>query len=263
MFIDRFSVRHRVPIPLYIRLAMRRAIRCVPDVLVRPLDTSINTAFVVGCGHSGTTLVAAKLGRLEACFLPGWETSFFLPDQGLYWSKAAFGTLLKIARHSGKQLVLEKTPKHVHCINRIRRLLPQAKFLVVTRNPIDTCSSLYRRVGDLDEAIERWNLDNRATLQLVGDPAALWIRYEDLTENPELVFSIAAKFIGAEWHPDALAEGPTPFSVDAEDPTFRIRALQVTEIVSRRSENDVGDLTENQIETIRVRTQHLARKIGY
>ena len=127
MWVDRYSVEHRLPLQKWLRVQARRAVRGLPDTLIAPLETRLETAFVVGCGHSGTTLLAAKLGRLSGCFLPGWETGAFLPDRGLYWSKAAFGTILRTAETTDARVVLEKTPKHVHCAARIRRLLPRAK----------------------------------------------------------------------------------------------------------------------------------------
>lgn len=263
MPIDRFSVQHRVSWPKFIGDHLRRLLRGFPDPLVRPFAPSLSTAFVVGCGHSGTTLLAAKLGRLAGCFVPGWETSIFLPDHGLAWSKAAFGALLKSAETSGHQVILEKTPKHVHCASRIRRLLPAARFLVMTRNPLDTCASLFERFGDLDYAIERWSLDNTAAAALVRQNGALHIRYESLTTAPTVEFARAAEFLGLTWDDAALGPGGTVFAQAAAEGNMVRRALEVAAPVVSRNGLWRQRLSALQGEQVRVATRDLAARLGY
>lgn len=263
MWIDPYSVEHRRPLGSYLRLRVRRAIRGLIDPFVTPIDTTLDTAFVVGCGHSGTTLLAAKLGRLAGCHLPGWETKIFLPDQGLYWSKAAFSALVKTAETTGRKTILEKTPKHVHCTERILRLLPGARFLVVTRNPLDNCASLLERFGSLDEAIERWNMDNSAALEVLRRPAALQVRYEDLVGSPEQIFARAAKFIGLDWQSSALVAGETPFSREVADANMILRAEQVARAVEPKAGDWRKRLTVSQAETVFSRTQKIAMQLGY
>jgi len=260
---DRYAVEHRVGWRQFIERRLRRAVRTLPDPLVGPLTTPLAVGFVVGCGHSGTTLLAAKLGRLPGCFLAGWETSIFLPDHGLIWSKAAFGTLLKSAQAAGHRVLLEKTPKHVHCTARIRRLLPQARFLVMMRNPLDTCASLWERFGDLDYAIERWCLDHAAVLALGGDPAALCLRYESLTTAPGVEFRRAALFLGLPWDEAALAAGATAFAPEATEENMARRAVEVAAAIVPRHGLWRQRLTEPQAAQVRRRTRALARQLGY
>lgn len=263
MWVDRYAVEHRRPWHEWARVRTRRLIRGLPDALVTPFETNLDTAFVVGCGHSGTTLLAAKLGRLAGCFLPGWETGAFLPDRGLYWSKAAFGTILRTAEAAGGRVVLEKTPKHVHCAARIRRLLPRAKFLVVVRNPVDTCGSLLQRFGDLQAVIERWNMDNAAALSLLDGPASLLVRYEDLTARAEGTFAQAAAFIGLDWDPAALGPGTTAFSTDSPDRNMALRAAQVARGVHAAAEGWRDRLSAAQSGQIENDTAAIARRLGY
>ncbi|MEY2722028.1 MAG: hypothetical protein RL597_1473 [Pseudomonadota bacterium] len=263
MWVDPYSVEHRRPLGSYLRLRIRRSVRGLMDQWVTPIHTVLNAAFVIGCGHSGTTLLAAKLGRLPGCHLPGWETNIFLPDQGMYWSKAAFSALIKTAETTGQKTILEKTPKHVHCTRRILRLLPRARFLVVTRNPLDNCASLFQRFGSLDQAIERWNMDNGAALEVLHRPEALHVRYEDLVTRPEQIFAHAAEFIGLAWQSSALVAGDTAFSREFSDANMALRAQQVAQAIEPRAEVWRERLTSSQVEAVVFGTQEIASKLGY
>lgn len=263
MPLDRFAVQHRVAWSKFVGDVLRRRLRALPDPLVRPFAPLLSSAFVVGCGHSGTTLLAAKLGRLAGCFVPGWETSIFLPDHGLAWSKAAFGALRKSAEASGHHLILEKTPKHVHCASRILRLLPEARFLVMTRNPLDTCASLFERFGDLDYAIERWNLDNTAAAALIRRNCALQIRYESLTTTPSVEFARAAEFLGLTWDDAALEPGETVFAQAAAEENMARRALEVAAPIVPRNGLWRQRLASSQAEQVVAATRDLAAKLGY
>ncbi len=264
MFNDRHKVDHRLAVGEYVTAIGRRFARGVFDPLVRPIDTSVTPVFVVGCGHSGTTLVAAKLGRLDRCYCVGWETNAFSPDNGMFWSKAAFGTLLLSARSIGATVLLEKTPKHVHCLNRIRRLLPGARFIIVVRNALDTCASLYRRFGDLDYAIDRWNMDNAAASSALALPASVCVRYEELVSDPQRVLKRSAEFIGLEWTPSVVLAGDSAFSSNAAaDSNMSLRAEQVSRDITCRVNvwNEV--LTPAMADVVLARTMKVAGQLGY
>ena len=195
--------------------------------------------------------------------MPGWETSFFLPDHGLAWSKAAYGALLRSAESEGASVLLEKTPKHIHCVPRIRRLLPHARFLLITRNPLDTCASLYRRFGDLDYAIERWNLDGTASLKLRKDPLTLTVRYESLTHDPSNEFRRAAEFLGLPWSSVAIEPGDTAYSTQAAEANMLRRAEEVAAEVLPRVGGWQSVLTSDQVAQVRESTRSLAKHLDY
>lgn len=263
MWTDRYSVEHRVSMAMFFRSRVRRFVRGLADPWVEPIETPLETAFVVGCGHSGTTLLAAKLGRLEGCHVPGWETNIFLPDRGLIWSKAACAALLKTAETTGGKVLLEKTPKHVHCASRILSLLPQARFLVMTRNPLDNCASLFERFGRLDEAIERWTLDNQAALELLANASSLRVRYEDLVTKPAQTFEAVAAFIGLRWDPAALDSGETAYSSEVMEANMALRAEQVSRAIEPKLETWRERLSNLQAHTVLAETAAVATLLGY
>jgi hypothetical protein len=264
MIIDRYTIKHRMSLVSYAKVKVKRVIRGIVDPIVPCLNTELETVFVVGCGHSGTTLVAAKLSRLAQCYCASWETNSFHPDLGLYWSRAVFGTLIKIAEGGGARVIVEKTPKHIHCQARILRLLPRAKFIVVLRNPLDTCASLFRRFGDLDYSIERWNLDNQAALAVLQSKAAIVVRYEQLVTQSLGELAALASFAGLDWSDDAVHEGSTAFSAAGSlEPTMLLRSKQVSEPIAARVTVWSEVFTPAMADEVRTRTGVIANDLGY
>jgi len=90
----------------------------------------------------------------------------------------------------------EKTPKHVHHVDFIRRHRPAAKFLGMVRDPRDTANSLRKRFGSLSAGIERWICDNLALEPHVGKPYMHLVRYEDLVVEPNAVLDSIMSFLG-------------------------------------------------------------------
>jgi hypothetical protein len=264
MINDRYTIEHRMSAIRYVKVRLKRILRGILDPVVPYFQTDIETVFVVGCGHSGTTLVAAKLSRLTGCYCASWETNAFHPDLGLHRSRAIFGALIANAEASGARVIVEKTPKHVHCQERILRLLPKAKFVVVLRNPLDTCASLFRRFGDLDYSIERWNLDNEAALALLQSKASKTVRYENLVRHSLEELSALASFSGLDWSDSAAEEGATAFSAgEGLDANMLLRSKQVSEPIAARVNVWSDVLTPAMVDEVTQRTAALAKKLGY
>jgi hypothetical protein len=235
---------------------------------VRPIEFPLESCFVVGCGNSGTTLVAARLGMHPGAVLVPTETNLFEPRRSLARARARLVAELEGARAAGAGLLIEKTPKHVHSVARIRRLLPRARVIAVLRNPFDTCLSLRRRVegrrwGGLDYAIERWLIDNRAVLALRGDPLAAEVRYEALTAAPETEFRRLLAFVGLPWDPAVLATGPSAYgSVAQRTPTMRLRADQVGRPIRPNTGQWRRELAPEEVARVRERTEALWLALG-
>src|SRR5436309_3209703 len=115
-------------------------------------------AFICGCGHSGTTLIAAILASHPQVYIPFEETNIFFK-----WAPLAMFRYWKIrtaARRAGKSFLLEKTPRHIRRVERIRRMVPGARFVVPVRDGRDVVASIGRRLGNRKEALDRWISDN-------------------------------------------------------------------------------------------------------
>ncbi|MEA3643573.1 MAG: FkbM family methyltransferase [Lamprobacter sp.] len=88
---------------------------------------AVEMIFVVGCGHTGTTLMATILGESDAIHTIKRETEWFLHGQD-------FSTELRQEREqaiaAGKRCLLEKTPRHVYRYAKITAAFPNAKFVI-------------------------------------------------------------------------------------------------------------------------------------
>ncbi|TGQ17329.1 MULTISPECIES: sulfotransferase [unclassified Mesorhizobium] len=162
----------------------------------------MRTGFICGCGHSGTTLIATILASHPDVYLPFDETNIFFKWTPLamfrYWK-------LKLAANgAGKSLLLEKTPRHIRRVARIRTLVPGARFIMPVRDGRDVVASLTRRLGDPKEALDRWITDNGLVLAERGEPDVLIYRYEDLVEEPAKVVERICTFLDLAYSPDLL-----------------------------------------------------------
>lgn len=228
------------------------------------LESRVKALFIIGCGHSGTSLVSAKLGNLSESLLVGRESAAFLPFNSIEVSRAILSEWLHFAEFAGKSFLLEKTPKHVHCIKRIQKLKPDALFLGMVRNPLDNCASLYRRYNDLDFAIYRWNVDNRAlcrAYEICGDASMKIMSYESLASSPmDSLKNLSASF-GIPWEEECLSVVGSAYSQSSQlggkavPKNLVIRAKQVDEPIVPKVGTWKKILSQQQKEEVLVKTR--------
>jgi len=262
--IYKYAALHNVSFSWWLRLLGKTLSNNFNSFFVKPIEANIRSCFVVGCGHSGTTLLAAKLGNSKQCYLISRETNTFMPSRGLYSSKLIAQEWIYAAETLGKSLVIEKTPKHIHCISRIRRILPDCKIIVTLRNPLDNCASLYMRFGNLKFAVDRWLIDNREVFRNMNSSGTLLIKYEDLTERPSLVFKNICSFLDIPWDASILHAQETGYSrVKPKGDLVAIRAAQVKNGITPNSGKWKQILSDEQACYVLRRTSTLAVSLGY
>ena len=242
--------------------AARMALQAGLDRFVPPVAESAAFAFVLGCGHSGTTLIASRLGNHPAIALIPEETNLFEPRRPLAGARRFLVAALARARGNGRQIVLEKTPKHVRVTGRLRRLLPEARLIVVVRNPLDTCLSLRKRGGTLEEAIRRWLVDNGAALALAGDPLARRVHYEAVTADPETELRAMTGFLGLAWDEGVLGTASGYAATGQKTDNMRLRAEQVSRPITQNSGKWREGLTAAEAAAVRARTGALYARLG-
>ena len=150
--------------------------------------------FICGCGHSGTSLMAAMFASHAEVFIPLRETEAFLARDAVAERLAA---LLAEARASGRPHLAEKTPRHVRRIAMIRRRVPGARFVAMVRDGRDVAASFIRRLGAAEPGARRWIADNTALGREQDAPDVMVVRYEDLIEAPEAVLRRVCAFAGS------------------------------------------------------------------
>jgi hypothetical protein len=116
----------------------------------------------------------------------------------------------------GASVLVNKLPGNLFLIGMIRRALPEARFIVSARDPIDTSLSAFTTLfayhlpwsydlGELgryhrgcDRLVARWR-------SLLGDETFRLIHYEDMVDDPEKEARALIDWLGLAWDPACLA----------------------------------------------------------
>lgn len=119
-------------------------------------NDSTRPVFIVGMMRSGTTLAAQIIASHPQAVAAGelqfWGMTEYkhpetfrhrLPDAA-FSTKQANSYLKVLARHSADAArVVDKTPANADYLGLIHRVFPQARFIYMRRDPVDTCLSCY------------------------------------------------------------------------------------------------------------------------
>jgi hypothetical protein len=165
--------------------------------------------FICGCGHSGTTLLATILSVHPQLHVPLYETEAFRkPDTEI---TDALLSLAETGRAAGKTHVVEKTPRHILELNKIRALLPGARFLIMVRDGRDVVGSIANRLGgDFQHGLKRWIHETGVALEERSNPDVMVIRYETLIDDPAGTIAGACSFLDVPYFDDLLEYHRTP-----------------------------------------------------
>lgn len=162
--------------------------------------TEESPVFVVGCGHSGTTLVVSILNahpRIEP--FPG-EANNIHPRNS--YAEVAEWYRTEREKLANGQRLAEKTASNVRYLRRIFALFPHAQVVVVTRDGRDVACSLRERTGRLPGAIVRWLNDTKRGLAWRKDDRVHQMRYEDLVTDFDQATEDLCRFLGIDYRPE-------------------------------------------------------------
>jgi tetratricopeptide (TPR) repeat protein len=170
-----------------------------------PQDDHIESPiFIVGCGHSGTSLLLAIIGshpRIHA--IPKESALFLRTDAAVQKTMRQWDADCAATE---KRRWAEKTPPHVFQIHRLLAFRPKARFILILRDGRDVVCSLKYRIGyaALEDRLERWIYDNMAALPYLKHPQLKVIKYENLVVNPEETLRTICIFLGEEYATEML-----------------------------------------------------------
>lgn len=121
------------------------------------------------------------------------------------------------AQQAGKRLFLDKTPRYYLILPDLARILPQAKFILLFRNPLAVLNSL------LNSSVKgRWPLLARLKNDLLLAPKllveamdalqdrAFVVHYESFVTEPEKETAALCSWLDLAYQPDMLAYGNRP-----------------------------------------------------
>lgn len=207
-----------------------------------------NFVFVVGCSHSGTTLLTTILGRNSQILALGNESYLF----GQQYSAIKYGVKQWdiISQQLSKKVFVEKTPKHVYEIYRIFKFLPSCKVLFIVRNAEDNIASLYKRNNDLSFSVRKYISDNLVAMKFEKDSRVKKIFYEDLVSNPEEAVKNICDFINIKFEPEMNSKRTSVFEnwgAMEEKPNPSLRSRQVVEPIINNIGKSRSRLNESEL----------------
>lgn len=138
--------------------------------------------FIVGCGHSGTSLMLSIFANAAGVFAFRDETMALAKSSMKEFKDQINAFSIK------DDLVVEKTPRHVHQLEKICSDT-DSHALVMVRNPVDVIASFKKRGMTIRSAIDRYTADNNAWLEYENSKRLIIIKYEDLVLNTSVVLS--------------------------------------------------------------------------
>lgn len=201
--------------------------------------------FVVGMWRSGTSLLYALLnqhpdiGLMYECDMLTLSPLFVIPRKSSWWLKKVDSWNGALTRHkidpsaipenitdlpnafravaqqyAGKKGATVwgcKSPTYFDCMNQFADWYPNAKFIVIWRDPADVCRSIVR-AAEKSAWFARPGTDLRAILGyrrmkkeadgLVRRGAAIYqLQYDDLVREPEKTLGSICEFIGIPFDP--------------------------------------------------------------
>ena len=222
-----------------------------PDRLVEMRKAGIVTAqpiFVLGMPRSGTTLTESILARHSKVFAAGE-----LPDlMGIFPSPAGHPVMGGISsmsnldmtrciemyarqldvRSPGMHRITDKMPANFSMIGIIHALLPNAKIIHVSRDPLDTCLSCFTRLFERSQLhsydqveLGKYYLGYRRLMahwsNVLPKDAFMELKYEDLVGDIEAQSRRMLDFCGLKWE-----DGCLEFHKDAR----RVRTASVSQV---------------------------------
>lgn len=243
-----YEVNHEVsPLRYYKRLMEEKLVKLYGGRL-RSVETPVTPVFVVGCGHSGTTVMANRLFQHESVLPISRETNIFHPLRAARSVVEVCSEWSFVAEALGKTALVEKTPKHIHSIDRILKVFPGAKIIYMVRSPSDCVSSMMRRFGSLDFCINRYKIDNDAGLYWVDHSSLKIVHLEVMQSDPQGTLLDVCRFVGLEYHDNMLSSEKNFYAMTARSGLLEERReqmnkrVQVAKISDNRLSNE--DLEE-------------------
>ena len=229
--------------------------------------------FIIGCGHSGTSIMQRIVGAHSKIFP-------VIGESGCAISKCE-SVFRKAVRNFEKQTAIarclrwsEKTPKHLHSIEFISSVMPSAKFVAMIRDARDVCNSIKKRYDDIEIGIKRWVRDNTLLLNKLENNNIHLVKYEDLISSPAETMNKCMHFLGDEFQPEQLQFHNEQVEWYAKNVNYdqlsesqkshnKIRENQINQPLFDGRMKWKKELTCSELDKVILKTKDISYKFGY
>jgi hypothetical protein len=157
--------------------------------------------FVMGCGHSGTTLVRELVGAHSRILMTPDEVKLFrLP---VVEREPVIEAWDRECLDHGFERWLNKMAAYVYDIRTILDRFPEAQLLFVLRDGRDVALSLRKR-WDFARGVARWVQDNRVAQPFLNLPNTKVVRYEAIVHTTRETLTAVFEFLGLAYEEGVL-----------------------------------------------------------
>jgi hypothetical protein len=207
-------------------MSIEKKIKRLDGYIYQDKPSIKNYIFICGLHRSGTTLLEELISsffdvsclRMTALKNEGQFAQEVYPPASVFGGPGKFAfnpyeqiQLNKLKNYSeyqtrimsdwGKYVVgnshtlLEKSPPNLTKIWWLRLVFPESKFIIITRDPVVTSLATQKwSKTSLELLLEHWNVAYSKAYLDSNEKDTIFIKYEDLCENLEIVLNQIGKF---------------------------------------------------------------------
>lgn len=241
-----------------------------------PLKTPI---FIVGCPHSGTTLMTRLIGNHPFINHSEYQEThvFSFPENKIT------DTLNKWNRRTlevNKKRWVNKSIIHTFKIAKILQYYPKSPIIIMLRDGRDVFCSIKKRktwISNINQAVNYWIYANIATLNYWHQPNFKVVKYEDLVSNPVQKIQEVCEFIGEEYHENILnyhqkplqwnnkkvEEIHKPENIDTLNEHKNLRSWQINQPLFDGRKRWEREMTTQDKKLFKSKAQQYLQKFGY
>jgi hypothetical protein len=217
----------------------------IDEILKKKIKIIDNPVFIVGCGHSGTSLLNKLIGNHSNIYSIKEESGIFYIDLDKNIKNDIFKLWSYIAISKNKKRWVEKTPIHVHHINEIFNTFPKAKVIIITRHGKAVCSSLKKRYNSFTKSIKRWLNDNIAWIKNENLSKCLVIKYENIIKDRINTFKIICDYIDEPYEDLSNTNENTEVITKLPFNHIENRNYQINQLIYDNINESMNEFTED------------------
>jgi hypothetical protein len=214
-----------------------------------------NIIFIVGCGHSGTTILNKIIGNHKNIYSISQETGLFAQhkkkdkDEDIVKNLETLDKRIEL----NKKWICEKTPGHVYSIDKIFKVIKDPKIIVIIRDGRDVVASLYKRYDNFEKSVNRWIDDNMEWLNNQYKDSFHLLKYEDFVKEPQIQLIKICEYLQEEYDNNMLNYKKEKIELPIFDGPIKgedhaaLRNYQINQELYDGTKRYLKDLTELQI----------------